>query len=237
MNFSCWKCADDGCLGIMVGLLIGLLYASLQLPLDNRENKNSRNVCLSQIRENIFPQKFLLIQYNMALPILGLSTFENCLAWETKKWAFCIRQIVQFWLKEKVTSKKRKGKKKVMCTFLFLLLLLYICMREILCVSQLFTGQMFLMQEILYAWRMRGINSVQVGDSLSMWESWQPWPICPVPTFYYLGPSVYFTRNYNTLWSEITHRKTNNVQTHMMPMHWSLPLDSGKIITNIRTSL
>ena len=48
----------------MVSLHIGLLYASLQLPLDNRENKNSRNVCLSQIRENIFPRKFLLIQYN-----------------------------------------------------------------------------------------------------------------------------------------------------------------------------
>ena len=48
-----------------VSLLIDddLLYASLQLPLDNRENKNSRNVCLSQIRENIFPRKFLLIQY------------------------------------------------------------------------------------------------------------------------------------------------------------------------------
>ena len=46
----------------MVSLLIGLLYASLQLPLDNRENKNWWNVCLSQIRENIFPQKFLLIQ-------------------------------------------------------------------------------------------------------------------------------------------------------------------------------
>ena len=64
MNVSCWKCADDGCLGTMVSLLNGLLYASLQLPLDNRENKNSRNVCLSQIRENIFPLKFLLIQYN-----------------------------------------------------------------------------------------------------------------------------------------------------------------------------
>ena len=47
----------------MVSLLIGLLYASLQLPLDNRENKNSRNVCLSQIHDNIFPRKFLLIQY------------------------------------------------------------------------------------------------------------------------------------------------------------------------------
>ena len=63
MNFSCWECADDHCLGTMVSLLNGLLYASLQLPLDNRENKNSRNVCLSQIRENIFPLKFLLIQY------------------------------------------------------------------------------------------------------------------------------------------------------------------------------
>ena len=47
----------------MVSLLIGLLYASLQLPLDNRKNKTSRNVCLNQIRKNIFPQKFLLIQY------------------------------------------------------------------------------------------------------------------------------------------------------------------------------
>ena len=36
-------------------LLVGLPYASLQLPLVNRENKNSRNVCLGQIRENIFP--------------------------------------------------------------------------------------------------------------------------------------------------------------------------------------
>ena len=26
MNFSCWKCADDGCLGTTVSLLIGLLY-------------------------------------------------------------------------------------------------------------------------------------------------------------------------------------------------------------------
>ena len=46
----------------MVSLLTGLLHTSLQLPLDNRENKNSQNVCLSQIRENIFPRKFLLIQ-------------------------------------------------------------------------------------------------------------------------------------------------------------------------------
>ena len=51
------------CLGTMVSLLIGLLYASLQLRLDNRENKNSQNVCLSQIHENIFLLKFLLIQY------------------------------------------------------------------------------------------------------------------------------------------------------------------------------
>ena len=35
----------------------------MQFPLENRENKNSRNVCLSQIRENIFSRKFLLIQY------------------------------------------------------------------------------------------------------------------------------------------------------------------------------
>ena len=62
----------------MVSLLIGLHYASLQLPLDNRKNKNSRNVCLSQIRENIFPQKFLLIQY-MALHSICL--FSNVKAY------------------------------------------------------------------------------------------------------------------------------------------------------------
>ena len=44
----------------MVSLLIGLLYASLQLPLDNSKNKKSRNVCLSQIRENIFRENFYL---------------------------------------------------------------------------------------------------------------------------------------------------------------------------------
>ena len=61
--------------GDMVSLLIGLLYASLQLPLDNHENKNSPNVCLSQIRENIFPQKFLLIQYLMMLAVIILLFF------------------------------------------------------------------------------------------------------------------------------------------------------------------
>ena len=35
-----------------------------------------------------------------------------------------------------------------MHTFLFLLLLMYICMREILYVSQLFMGEMFVMREI-----------------------------------------------------------------------------------------
>ena len=39
--------------------------ASLQLPLDNRENKNLRHVCLSQIRENILPQKFLLYRNSL----------------------------------------------------------------------------------------------------------------------------------------------------------------------------
>ena len=46
----------------MVSLPVGLLYASLQIPLDNLENKNLQNVCLSQIHENIFLQTFLLIQ-------------------------------------------------------------------------------------------------------------------------------------------------------------------------------
>ena len=46
--------------GTVVRLLIvltGLLYASLQLPLDNRENKNLRNVCLSQICKKYLPAK------------------------------------------------------------------------------------------------------------------------------------------------------------------------------------
>ena len=34
---------------------------------------------------------------------------------------------------------------------------------------------LFVMREILYAWRERGRNSVQAGDFLSMRESWQPW--------------------------------------------------------------
>ena len=41
----------------------GKLTHWIYSPLDNRENKNSRNACLSQIRKNIFPRKFLLIQY------------------------------------------------------------------------------------------------------------------------------------------------------------------------------
>ena len=36
-----------------------MLYASLQLPLDNHKNRNLQNVYLSQIRENIFLRKFL----------------------------------------------------------------------------------------------------------------------------------------------------------------------------------
>ena len=44
----------------MVKLLTGLLYASLQLPLDNRENKNLRNVCLSQIRKKSSCENFYL---------------------------------------------------------------------------------------------------------------------------------------------------------------------------------
>ena len=47
----------------MVSLLIGPIGSTImQFPLENRENKNSRNVYLSQIRENIFSRKFLLIQ-------------------------------------------------------------------------------------------------------------------------------------------------------------------------------
>ena len=88
--------------------------------------------------------------------------------WETQKWLFCTRQIVQFW----VTSKK---KKKVMHAFFTCCVHWHSYMQEILHGSQLFTGEMFVIREILYAWRERGRNSVQVGDFLSMRESWQPW--------------------------------------------------------------
>ena len=40
-----------------------LHFTNLQLPLENLKNNNSQNVCLSQICENIFPQKCLLTQY------------------------------------------------------------------------------------------------------------------------------------------------------------------------------
>ena len=69
----------------MVSLLIGLLYASLQLRLDNRENKNSRNVCLSQIRENIFPRKFLLIQY-----MVYMSRKNTCYLDKNFKWKWVV---------------------------------------------------------------------------------------------------------------------------------------------------
>ena len=50
----------------ILSLLIGPSDSIYATPLDNGENKNSRNVRLSQIRENIFSQKFLLIQYAVA---------------------------------------------------------------------------------------------------------------------------------------------------------------------------
>ena len=59
-TFNARKCADYGCLGTMVSLLVGLILCKFAIPLDNRENKNLRNVCLSQIHEKIFPRKFLL---------------------------------------------------------------------------------------------------------------------------------------------------------------------------------
>ena len=47
----------------------------MQFPLENRKNKNSQNVCLSQIRKNIFSQKFLLIQYLVASTLLVSSSY------------------------------------------------------------------------------------------------------------------------------------------------------------------
>ena len=58
-----WLFGDNGTMGKLTHWSTLCKFAPL--PLDNRENKNSRNVCLSQIRENIFPRKFLLIQYHL----------------------------------------------------------------------------------------------------------------------------------------------------------------------------
>ena len=44
-------------------------YANLQLPLDNRENKNSRNVCMSQIRENFYLYSISKISFWLAYNI------------------------------------------------------------------------------------------------------------------------------------------------------------------------
>ena len=55
----------------MVSLLIGLRYAILQLPLDNRENENLQNVSSDQNSWKCFPAKISLIQY-----ILKLSDFD-----------------------------------------------------------------------------------------------------------------------------------------------------------------
>ena len=64
INFLCWKM----CRWLMYGNNCKLTHWAcwlyyMQFPLDNRENKNLQNVCLSQIQENIFWWKFLLIQY------------------------------------------------------------------------------------------------------------------------------------------------------------------------------
>ena len=45
MNFPSWECADDGCLGTLVSLLIGLLYASLQ-PLWIIAKIKTREMCV-----------------------------------------------------------------------------------------------------------------------------------------------------------------------------------------------
>ena len=45
---------------------------TLRLIVDNCENKNLQNVCQRQIRKNIFPQNFLLLQYKRdPRPCLG----------------------------------------------------------------------------------------------------------------------------------------------------------------------
>ena len=87
MNFSCWKCADDGCLGTMVSLLFGLLYASLQLPLDNRKNRNSRNVCLSQISRKYLPAK--ISTYTVTSHWIVFVCLFVCL-WAHQTVCFCV---------------------------------------------------------------------------------------------------------------------------------------------------
>ena len=51
------------------------------LPLDNRENKNLQNVCLSQIRENIFVK---ISTYTVSLcSVSGFSQYQSRLWYTT----------------------------------------------------------------------------------------------------------------------------------------------------------
>ena len=114
----------------------------------------------------------------------GLSTFENCLAWGTKKWVFFTRNYAVY---EKVTSKKKK-QGGVIHTFFFLLLLFFFffffffCFFDFyLCKFVEFAGNFTFYSlsrerlEILHVWRERQGKIVsRRGDFLSMRKSWQP---------------------------------------------------------------
>ena len=73
---------------------------------------------LQLIKFNLYDFKLAVMSVHILLdslsqttrkPNLVLSTFANCLAWETKRWVICTRQIVQFWLQEKSDKQKKKG--------------------------------------------------------------------------------------------------------------------------------
>ena len=94
---------------------------------------------------------FLIVWLTQYL-LPGLSTYENCLAWETKKLVFYTYQpsncaVLTYRKSDKHITNKGYAQ------FFFLDLLTCIRMWEILYVLQLFMGEMFVMQEILYAWR------------------------------------------------------------------------------------
>ena len=111
------------------------------------------------------------------------------IAWhEEPKIRIWTLRLFIFDLWKKVKSKKKKKKKKkekekkpsteTLCTFRHTFCAFtYIhawCQKDFSCLM----GERFIMWGILLAWWERGRKSVQVEDSLSMWESWQTLLVC-----------------------------------------------------------
>ena len=104
----------------------------------------------------------------------GLSTFESCLVWETKKWEkivfcrfFCVSVCVKLCISFNLKSKKLCQLLPWCRRFYMLGGMFCIDAGDLTCLAGCFA----LMRVILHVWCE---NSVQVWDSGSMHESWQP---------------------------------------------------------------